>query len=85
MSMTTRCSIWFFSLASSSAVTWFEEDTPLELIALVRPDILVKGGDYNMDKLAESALIKTWGGQALALPFVTGYSTTALVNKIRRS
>ena len=73
------------ALASSSAVTWFEEDTPLELIALVRPDILVKGGDYNMDKLAESALIKTWGGQALALPFVTGYSTTALVNKIRRS
>ena len=71
------------ALASSSLVTWFDEDTPLELIAQVRPDILVKGGDYDMSKLPESALVQSWGGRALALPFVAGYSTTALVKKIR--
>jgi rfaE bifunctional protein nucleotidyltransferase chain/domain len=71
------------ALASSSAVTWFDEDTPLQLIERVRPDILVKGGDYDMSKLAETAALQAWGGRALALPFVTGYSTTALVKKIR--
>ena len=71
------------ALASSSLVTWFDEDTPLELINLVRPDILVKGGDYDMARLPESALVQSWGGRALALPFVAGYSTTALVKKIR--
>ena len=73
------------ALASSSLVTWFDEDTPLELIRLVRPDILVKGGDYDMDKLAETQVVKAYGGRTLALPFVHGYSTTALVTKIRSS
>ena len=73
------------ALASSSLVTWFDEDTPLELIRLVRPDLLVKGGDYDMAKLAETAVVQAWGGQALALPFVQGYSTTALVQKIKLS
>jgi rfaE bifunctional protein nucleotidyltransferase chain/domain len=71
------------ALASSSLVTWFDEDTPQELIALVRPDVLVKGGDYDMARLPETALVESWGGRALALPFVAGYSTTALVSKIR--
>jgi rfaE bifunctional protein nucleotidyltransferase chain/domain len=71
------------ALASSSLVTWFDEDTPQELIALVRPDVLVKGGDYDMAKLPETALVESWGGRALALPFVAGYSTSALVSKIR--
>ncbi|MDD5029732.1 MAG: adenylyltransferase/cytidyltransferase family protein [Rhodoferax sp.] len=71
------------ALASSTLVSWFDEDTPQELIALVRPDILVKGGDYDMAGLPETALVQSWGGRALALPFVAGYSTTALVRKIR--
>ena len=71
-------------LASSSLVTLFDEDTPLELIGQLRPDILVKGGDYDMAKLPESALVHSYGGRALALPFVAGYSTTALVTKIRQ-
>ena len=71
------------SLESVSLVTWFDEDTPVELIAEIRPDILVKGGDYDMAKLPETALVESWGGHALALPFVAGYSTTALVKKIR--
>jgi rfaE bifunctional protein nucleotidyltransferase chain/domain len=68
-----------------SMVTWFSEDTPFEIIARIRPDVLVKGGDYDMDKLAETALMKTWGGRAIALPFVQGYSTTKLVQRIRAS
>lgn len=73
------------ALASSSLVTWFDEDTPLELIAQLRPDILVKGGDYDMSKLPETAVVQAYGGRALALPFVQGYSTTALVKKIKSS
>jgi bifunctional ADP-heptose synthase (sugar kinase/adenylyltransferase) len=64
-------------------VTWFDEDTPEKLIAEVRPDILVKGGDYDMRKLPETALVESWGGKALALPFSDGYSTTSLVKKIQ--
>lgn len=71
------------ALESVSLVTWFDEDTPLALIAEVKPDILVKGGDYDMDTLAETAVVKAYGGKALAIAFVDGYSTTALVKKIR--
>jgi rfaE bifunctional protein nucleotidyltransferase chain/domain len=73
------------AMGAVDVVTWFDEDTPQELIAQIRPDILVKGGDYDMNKLPETALMHSWGGQALALPFVDGYSTTALVKKIRAS
>jgi rfaE bifunctional protein nucleotidyltransferase chain/domain len=66
-----------------SLVTWFGEDNPQALIAEIRPDVLVKGGDYNMETLPETALMHSWGGKALALPFVSGYSTTALVKRIR--
>ena len=71
------------AMGAVDVVTWFDEDTPQELIAQIRPDILVKGGDYDMRKLPETALMQSWGGAALALPFVDGYSTTALVKKIR--
>ena len=71
------------ALESVNAVTWFDEDTPLALIEALRPDVIVKGGDYDMDRLPETALVKTWGGQAKALPFVAGYSTTQLVERIR--
>ena len=71
------------ALESVSLVTWFDEDTPLQLIAEVKPDLLVKGGDYEMDTLAETAVVKAYGGKALAIPFVEGYSTTALVARIK--
>lgn len=73
------------ALGCVDAVTLFDEDTPFELIELLRPDILVKGGDYDMTKLAETRLIESWGGKALAIPFEFDRSTTALVNKIRQS
>jgi rfaE bifunctional protein nucleotidyltransferase chain/domain len=71
------------ALGSVSLVTWFEEDTPMALIEALRPDVIVKGGDYDMSRLPETALVESWGGQALALPFVAGYSTTQLVQRIR--
>lgn len=71
------------ALGSVSLVTWFGEDTPMSLIGSLRPDVIVKGGDYDMSRLPETALVQSWGGQALALPFVPGYSTTQLVQRIR--
>jgi D-glycero-beta-D-manno-heptose 1-phosphate adenylyltransferase len=71
------------ALESVSLVTWFDEDTPLELVKQLRPAVLVKGGDYDMSKLAETAVVEGYGGTALAIPFVDGYSTTALVRRIR--
>ena len=71
------------SLESVSLVTWFDEDTPVQLLDELRPQVYVKGGDYDMPRLAETALVQSWDGQALAIPFVDGYSTTALVRRIR--
>ncbi len=72
------------ALESVSLVTWFDEDTPLELITELRPDVLVKGGDYDMSQLAETQVVLAYGGRAQAIAFVDGYSTTALVKKIRQ-
>jgi D-glycero-beta-D-manno-heptose 1-phosphate adenylyltransferase len=71
------------ALGCVDLVTWFDEDTPYELIKLLRPNVLVKGGDYDMTALPESSLVTFWGGRAVTLPFVNGYSTTALLQKIR--
>ena len=71
------------ALESVSLVTFFDEDTPLQLVRELKPAVLVKGGDYDMDKLAEAQFVRGLGGRALAIPFVDGYSTTRLVTKIR--
>jgi rfaE bifunctional protein nucleotidyltransferase chain/domain len=71
------------ALASVSCVTFFDEDTPCELLARCRPDIYVKGGDYDIETLPETAVVRGWGGRAVALPFVAGYSTTALLERVR--
>ncbi|HSV44691.1 MAG TPA: D-glycero-beta-D-manno-heptose 1-phosphate adenylyltransferase, partial [Ramlibacter sp.] len=73
------------ALESVSLVTWFDEDTPLQLITELRPSVLVKGGDYDMGTLAETAVVQAYGGRALAIPFVSGYSTTSLVRRIRQA
>jgi D-glycero-beta-D-manno-heptose 1-phosphate adenylyltransferase len=73
-------------LAALESVDWvvtFGERTPIELIEAVRPDILVKGGDYDMDALPESALVRSWGGRALAIAFEHDRSTTKLLQKVR--
>jgi rfaE bifunctional protein nucleotidyltransferase chain/domain len=71
------------ALAAVDLVTWFDEDTPVELLRELRPALYVKGGDYDMRQLAETALVEGYGGRALAIPFVDGYSTSKLVRKIR--
>jgi len=71
------------ALASVSCVTFFDEDTPCELLGRCRPDIYVKGGDYDIETLPETAVVRAWGGRAVTLPFVAGYSTTALLERVR--
>jgi rfaE bifunctional protein nucleotidyltransferase chain/domain len=71
------------ALACVDLVTWFDEDTPVELLGELRPQVYAKGGDYDMRKLAETALVESWGGRSVAVPFVEGYSTTTLVKRIR--
>ncbi len=73
------------ALASVSLVTWFDDDTPLELIGQLKPDVLVKGGDYDMRLLPETAVVESYGGKAVTIAFVDGYSTTALVKKIKNA
>ena len=70
-------------LGCVDVVTFFDNRTPVELIRTVRPDIYVKGGDYDMEALEETKVVRSWGGQSLALPFLEGFSTTALVQRIR--
>ena len=70
------------ALQAVDAVLLFDEPTPLALLRHCRPDLYVKGGDYEIEKLAETELVRSWGGRALALPFVPGYSTTRLVQRI---
>ena len=79
----TDRAILLAALESVSLVTWFDEDTPVQLLTELRPQIYVKGGDYDVATLPETRAMQAWGGRALALPFVDGYSTTALVKKIR--
>ena len=72
------------ALQAVDFVVVFDEPTPCELIERVRPDIYVKGGDYDIETLRETALVRSWGGRAAAIAFVDGYSTTRLVERIRR-
>jgi len=72
------------ALGCVTLVTSFHEDTPEAIIAELRPDIIVKGGDYDMEKLPETHLVRSWGGKAVAIPFEFERSTTTLVKKIRQ-
>jgi rfaE bifunctional protein nucleotidyltransferase chain/domain len=70
------------ALAAVSAVVLFDEDKPLALISALRPDILVKGGDYAADRLAETALMAEWGGRTVIVPRVPGLSTTQTIQRL---
>lgn len=72
------------SLACVTLVTWFDEDTPLQRILECRPEILVKGGDWPVDKIVGCNEVRSWGGSVHSIPFVHQKSTTALLEKIRR-
>jgi D-glycero-beta-D-manno-heptose 1-phosphate adenylyltransferase len=70
-------------LASVNYVTYFTEDTPIDLIKAVKPDVLVKGGDWTIENIVGSDFVMKSGGKVYSLPFRGSYSTTGLIEKIR--
>jgi rfaE bifunctional protein nucleotidyltransferase chain/domain len=72
------------ALESVSLVTIFGEQIPSRPLELVRPDIYVKGGDYDMERIAETAMVRSWGGRALAIPFEHERSTSMLLARVRK-
>jgi rfaE bifunctional protein nucleotidyltransferase chain/domain len=72
------------ALESVSLVTWFDEDTPLQLILVARPDVLVKGGDWKVADIVGAREVRGWGGAVHSIPFEHERSTTALLERIRR-
>jgi rfaE bifunctional protein nucleotidyltransferase chain/domain len=73
------------ALECVDAVTLFEQDTPLELILALRPDVLVKGGDYAPDTIVGRSEVEGWGGLVHVVPLTPGQSTTAIIEKLRDS
>jgi rfaE bifunctional protein nucleotidyltransferase chain/domain len=72
------------ALESVALVTWFEEDTPLQAILACRPEHLVKGGDWSVERIVGAAEVKGWGGQVHSIPFLHETSTTRILERIRR-
>ena len=72
-------------LRSVDAVTLFDEDTPLELISALLPDVLVKGGDYDLDEIVGREAVERAGGEVRVLPFVEGYSTTEIMTRLKET
>ena len=71
------------SLKPVDCVIIFGEETPYELIKFVRPDFLVKGGDWNKEDIVGSDIVESYGGKVISLKFVDSYSSTGLINKIK--
>ena len=70
-------------LAAVDCVVLFDEDTPLELIRALEPDVLVKGADYSRDRIVGADWVEARGGRVVRVPVVPGFSTTALVERLR--
>lgn len=73
------------ALRSVDAVLVFDEETPLAWLELVRPNIHVKGGDYDPNSMIETPVLKKWGGKTVVVPFVEGYSTTQMIARSKGS
>lgn len=71
------------ALAMVDCVVVFEEDTPLELIRQLRPDVLVKGGDYSESTIVGAPDVRGWGGEVIVIPLTPGQSTTSIIRKLR--
>jgi D-beta-D-heptose 7-phosphate kinase/D-beta-D-heptose 1-phosphate adenosyltransferase len=71
------------ALESSDAVVVFHEDTPLELVRALRPDVLVKGGDYARADVVGGRDVEGWGGRVVIIPLTAGHSTTATLEALR--
>jgi D-beta-D-heptose 7-phosphate kinase/D-beta-D-heptose 1-phosphate adenosyltransferase len=71
------------ALGMVDAVVGFEQDTPLELIVRLRPDVLVKGGDYTVDTVVGAREVQSWGGRVAIIPITAGQSTTSIIERLR--
>lgn len=70
------------ALACVDFVTWFEEDTPFEIISAIRPHVLIKGGDWSIETIVGRDVVQADGGTVLSLPLLPGYSTTGLIERV---
>ena len=70
-------------LASSDFIVPFEEDTPIELINLIKPDILVKGGDYSINDVVGAGEVREYGGDVKILSYLDGYSSSKIIEKLK--
>ena len=77
-----RCEV-LAALASVDAVVIFDEDTPHEIIKLIQPDVLVKGADWGETAIVGRDLVEARGGRVVRIPLAEGYSTTAILNRVR--
>jgi rfaE bifunctional protein nucleotidyltransferase chain/domain len=73
------------ALAAADLVTWFEDDTPLQLILAVKPDVLVKGGDWKPEAMVGAREVQSWGGAVHSIPFEHERSTTGLLQRIGKT
>ena len=71
------------SLEAVDAVCVFDEDTPLELVRALRPDVIVKGGDYSPENVVGAAEVRSWGGECVIIPLTPGHSTTSNIEQLR--
>lgn len=71
------------ALAAVDAVVLFDQDTPLDLIRMLRPDVLVKGADYRADQVVGATEVRSWGGELVLVPIVSDHSTSSLIDRIR--
>lgn len=71
------------ALEAVDAVTLFEQDTPLELVRLLQPDVIVKGGDYSPDTVVGAAEVRARGGEVVIIPLTPGHSTTSTIERLR--
>ncbi|MCW5906738.1 MAG: D-glycero-beta-D-manno-heptose 1-phosphate adenylyltransferase [Chitinophagales bacterium] len=67
----------------TDAVILFSEDTPENLIQAIKPDVLVKGGDWQKEKIVGAAFVESYGGRVVTIPYLEGYSTTSIIGKVQ--
>jgi rfaE bifunctional protein nucleotidyltransferase chain/domain len=70
------------ALEMVDCVVGFEQDTPLDLVLTLKPDIIVKGGDYSIDTIVGAREVQAWGGEAVVIPLTPGQSTTSIIEKL---
>jgi D-beta-D-heptose 7-phosphate kinase/D-beta-D-heptose 1-phosphate adenosyltransferase len=71
------------AVESVDCVVLFEQDTPLELVVELKPDVIAKGGDYSVDTIVGAREVVQWGGEAVVIPLTPGQSTTSIIEKLR--